>query len=114
MNFRRISFPEISLEPQDIQISASQTTAPCRCLFFSNHVFKIQKTLVFQSMTNKAMTGIVNNITLIIYGTAEEPKHYEKGRHYKVKDETKSKSQQVDPNVSCSSFQQKSLFLKSK
>ncbi|MCP9264180.1 Neuroendocrine convertase 1 [Dirofilaria immitis] len=31
-----------------------------------------------KSMTRKAMTGTISNITLIIYGTKEEPKHYKK------------------------------------
>ncbi|KAM3721851.1 Neuroendocrine convertase [Dirofilaria immitis] len=41
-----------------------------------------------KSMTRKAMTGTISNITLIIYGTKEEPKHYKKGKRYREKNET--------------------------
>uniref|UniRef100_A0A915PEJ1 P/Homo B domain-containing protein n=1 Tax=Setaria digitata TaxID=48799 RepID=A0A915PEJ1_9BILA len=52
-----------------------------------------------KSMTNKSMTGIISNITLIIYGTKEKPKHYENVKRYRRKSETALKKQLTDPKV---------------
>ncbi|VDN39449.1 unnamed protein product [Gongylonema pulchrum] len=54
-----------------------------------------------KSMTNKAMTGIVNNITLIIYGTAVEPLHYKTGRRYRMKNATSSDAMDVGAKNIC-------------
>lgn len=46
------------------------------------------------------MTGIVNNITLIIYGTKEEPKHYKEIKHYNGENEIILEKHLLNPNVS--------------
>uniref|UniRef100_A0A1I8EX92 P/Homo B domain-containing protein n=1 Tax=Wuchereria bancrofti TaxID=6293 RepID=A0A1I8EX92_WUCBA len=52
-----------------------------------------------KSMANKAMTGIVNNITLIIYGTKEEPKHYKEIKRYRGKNEAIIGKQLLNSNM---------------
>ncbi|VDN01751.1 unnamed protein product [Thelazia callipaeda] len=53
-----------------------------------------------KSMSEKAMTGIVNNITIITYGTVEEPKHYKAGKRYKTNNGTVLNDQILKRDVS--------------